>query len=201
MGGIFSYDNPIMSAISKIANCILLNMLFLICCIPIVTAGASFTAMYYTVEKNIKNNRGYVCSSFFTSFKENLKKATPVWILLFAIELIFLSDYFVVNHVRQAGNMLGNIYPLFFVMMILVALYAVWFFANLARFDNSVKNLMKNSLILMIRFPGTTFLILCALIFACVITYLIPIAGILMPVIATWLFSAPIEHVFTKCMK
>ena len=54
MGGIFSYDNPIMSAISKIANCILLNMLFLICCIPIVTAGASFTAMYYTVEKILK---------------------------------------------------------------------------------------------------------------------------------------------------
>ena len=113
MGGIFSYDNPIMSAISKIANCILLNMLFLICCIPIVTAGASFTAMYYTVEKNIKNNRGYVCSSFFTSFKENLKKATPVWLLILGIEIIFLSDYFVVNHVRQAGNMLGNIYPLF----------------------------------------------------------------------------------------
>ena len=75
------------------------------------------------------------------------------------------------------------------------------FFANLARFDNSVKNLMKNSLILMIRFPGTTVLIFFALIFACVITYLIPIAGFLMPVIAAWLFSAPIEHVFSKCMK
>ena len=170
MSGIFSYDNPIMSAISKIANCILLNMLFLICCIPIVTAGASFTAMYYTIEKNIKNNRGYVCSSFFISFKENLKKATPVWLLILGIEIIFLSDYFVVNHVRQ-------------------------------RFDNSVKNLMKNSLILMIRFPGTTVLIFFALIFACVITYLIPIAGFLMPVIAAWLFSAPIEHVFSKCMK
>ena len=105
------------------------------------------------------------------------------------------------NHVRQAGNILGNIYPLFLVMMVLVALYEVWFFANLARFDNSVKNLMKNSLILMIRFPGTTFLIFFALVFACVITYLIPIAGFLMPVIAAWLFSAPIEHVFSKCMK
>lgn len=201
MGGIFSYDNPIMSAISKIANCILLNMLFLLCCVPIVTAGASFTAMYYTVEKNIKNNRGYVCSSFFSSFKENLKKATPVWLLLVGIESIFLSDYFVIDYVRKAGKTLGNIYPLFVIMMILVALYAVWFFVNLARFDNSVKNLMRNSLILMIRFPGTSLLILCALSFGGVITYLIPIAGFLMPVITVWLISAPIECVFKKCIK
>ena len=198
MGGIFSYDNPIMSAISKIANCILLNMLFLICCVPVVTAGASFTAMYYTVEKNVKNNRGYVCSSFFTSFKDNFKKATPVWLLLLVLELIFLSDFFVINYVRQAGGMLGNIYPLFLVIMFLIALYAVWFFANLARFDNSVKNLMKNSLVLMIRFPGATLMIAFALIFAGVITYLIPIVVILMPVIAVWLFSAPIERVFSK---
>lgn len=200
MGGIFSYDNPIMSAISKIANCILLNMLFLICCVPVVTAGASFTAMYYTVEKNVKNNRGYVCSSFFTSFKENFKKATLVWLLLLVLELIFLSDFFVINYVRQAGGVLGNIFPLFLVIMFLIALYAVWFFANLARFDNSVKNLMKNSLVLMIRFPGATLMIALALIFAGVITYLIPIALVLMPVIAVWLFSAPIERVFSKCM-
>lgn len=200
MGGIFSYDNPIMSAISKITNCILLNMLFLLCCVPVVTAGASFTAMYYTVEKNVKNNRGYVCSSFFTSFKENFKKATQVWLLLLVLELIFLSDFFVVNYVRQAGEMLGNIYPLFLVIMFLIALYAVWFFANLARFDNSVKNLMKNSLVLMIRFPGATFMIAFALIFAGIITYLIPIAVVLMPVIAVWLFSAPIERGFSKCM-
>lgn len=200
MGGIFSYDNPIMSAISKIANCILLNMLFLLCCVPVVTAGASFTAMYYTVEKNVKNNRGYVCSSFFTSFKENFKKATPVWMLILVLELIFLSDFFVINYVRQAGGMLGNIYPLFLVIMFLIALYAVWFFANLARFDNSVKNLMKNSLVLMIRFPGATLMIVLALIFAGVITYLIPVAVVLMPVIAAWLFSAPIERVFSKCM-
>ena len=84
--------------------------------------------------------------------------------------------------------------------MFRIALYAVWFFANLARFDNSVKNLIKNSLVLMIRFPEATLMIALALIFAGVITYLIPIALVLMPVIAVWLFSAPIERVFSKCM-
>lgn len=195
---IFRYDNPIMSGISKIANCILLSMLWLAGCIPVITVGASTCALYYTVEKNIKNDRGYVVSSFWHAYKENLKQATVVCALLLAVEVVFLCDYWILDALEKSGHVLGNIYILFQIFMGLVLLYAVWVFAMLGRFQNIVRQIMKNSFILMVRHIGTSFVIAFCLTFGIVIVWLIPIAVFLMPTVVCWLISVPVERVFKK---
>lgn len=195
---LFRYDNPIMSGISKAANCIFLSMLWLAGCIPVITVGASTCALYYTVEKNIKNDRGYVASSFWHAYKENLKQASAVSAVLLAAELVFLCDFWILDAMEKEGHLFGNAGILFQVIMGLVLVYAVWVFAMLGSFQNTVPRIMKNSFILMIRHLGASFVIAFCLAFGAVVVWLIPLAVCLMPAVVFWLISAPVERVFQK---
>ena len=55
---------------NKVADLCILNIICLVCCIPIVTAGASITAMYYVTLKMVRNEEAYIVRSFFKSFKD-----------------------------------------------------------------------------------------------------------------------------------
>ena len=77
----FNLDSPVMQALGKMADLMWLNILTLICCIPVVTAGASLTAMHYMALKIVRNEECYITKGFFKSFKENFKQATLIWLL------------------------------------------------------------------------------------------------------------------------
>ena len=68
-------DNKFFTFMGRVADLCILNIICLICCIPIVTAGASITAMYYVTLKMVRNEEAYIVRSFFKSFKENIKQA------------------------------------------------------------------------------------------------------------------------------
>ena len=68
MGRLFSLDSPLFSFLSKVADLILLNILVIICCIPVITVGASMTALHYVVLKMVRDEESYIVRSFFKSF-------------------------------------------------------------------------------------------------------------------------------------
>ena len=70
MGRFFSMDNKFFTFMNKVADLCILNIICLVCCIPIVTAGASITAMYYVTLKMVRNEEAYIVRSFFKSFKD-----------------------------------------------------------------------------------------------------------------------------------
>ena len=53
--GLFNYDNPVWRFIGKLGDLILLNILWIVCSIPIVTAGAATTAVYYVTLKLVRD--------------------------------------------------------------------------------------------------------------------------------------------------
>ena len=71
MGRFFNMDNKFFAFMGRIADLCILNIICLVCCIPIVTAGASITAMYYVTLKMVRNEEAYIVRSFFKSFKDN----------------------------------------------------------------------------------------------------------------------------------
>ena len=73
MGRFFNMDNKFFTFMGRIADLCILNIICLVCCIPIVTAGASITAMYYVTLKMVRNEEAYIVRSFFKSFKDNFK--------------------------------------------------------------------------------------------------------------------------------
>lgn len=185
MGGIFNLESPIMQGLSKLADLVWLNILTFICCIPIVTIGASLTAQHYVVLKMVRNEEGYITRSFFKSFKENFKQATCIWLIFFAFILMFIGDVYIFAYSEIE-------FPKFLVIVVgafalIVALVFVYVFPVLSKFDNSVKNTIKNSfMIAVISLPKTILMLL---------IYILPVAIVylssyrLLPVAALFGFS------------
>ena len=71
MGRFFSIDSPLFSFLTKVADLILLNFLALIFCLPVITVGASLTALNYVALKIVRDEECYITRSFLKSFKEN----------------------------------------------------------------------------------------------------------------------------------
>ena len=83
MGGFFNYDNPVWRFVGRIWDLFILNLLWVICSIPIITFGAATTAMYYCTLKVAKDrDSGGMFRMFFHSFKDNIKQSTLIWIVM-----------------------------------------------------------------------------------------------------------------------
>lgn len=163
MGKLFNMDNPVWVAMGKFADLILLNCLFVICCLPVFTIGASWTALYYVTIRMARKEEGYITRDFFHSFKENFKQATIIWFLFLAVFLVFALDYYIYS-------MFPNVIPKVIIVVIMaVAMVAfvtmMYVFPLLSRFRNTIKNTIKNAfLISLLHIPHTVLLIILLLL-------------------------------------
>ena len=95
MRNLFNFDGPVLQFIHKIVYSVYLNILWFLCCIPIVTVGASTTALFYVTLKMSKNEEGNITKAFFHSFRENLKQGTLIWLILLALGILLGIDGYV----------------------------------------------------------------------------------------------------------
>ena len=161
MGRFFSMDNKFFTFMSKVADLCILNVLCLICCIPIITAGASITAMYYVTLKMVRNEEAYIVRSFFKSFKQNFKQATIINLIMLVAGVILYLDIRVANGMAgSAGLVFHVIFMAFAIVYFVLFLYV---YPILARFYNSIKNTIRNALFMAIRhLPYTVVMVLIA---------------------------------------
>ncbi|SFK73292.1 Uncharacterized membrane protein YesL [Lachnospiraceae bacterium KH1T2] len=158
MNRIFNYDGPLFGFLDKVANLFILNILFMVCCIPLFTIGASVTALNYMMLKIVRGEEGYIVKDFFKAFKENFKQATAIWLILALFGVIFGVDFYVLNHMKLA--MSPVIRTVIYALLVVWTFEFVYVFAVLSRFVNTVKQTMKNALLMSIRhLPWTALLI------------------------------------------
>jgi uncharacterized membrane protein YesL len=200
MGNLLNINNPIISGINKVLSCILVCVLWLICCIPVFTIGTSTTALYYTVQKVIKNDRGYIISEFFKSFRTNFKQTTPVWLVMLAIALILIGDIRILQMIVNSGNAWGNVYVFFELLLLVEVIYAIYVFSFFARFKNITKEILKNAAILAVKHIGSTIKILFILLFGGIIIYIIPLSVFIIPVVIVWFISVVLEKIYYRYM-
>lgn len=157
--GLFSYENPIWHFFGKFWSVLILNVLWIICSIPIFTIGASTTAVYYVTLKLVRNEDGYVIRSFFRSFKENFKQATTLWLIfLFAGAILGLDLWAILNlNVFPAGWFRSALVAVFIVALVLWLVLVTYIFPLLARFENTSRQAVWNALLISIRYIGSTF--------------------------------------------
>lgn len=166
MKRLFEMDGPFISILTKIADLVILNTLFIICSLPIVTLGASYTALYYVTLKMVKNEECYTAKSFFKSFKQNFKQATVLWLIIFVVGAVLYYDFKIINgdfsEVLLLSETTGSVMTVLLMSISLIYTFtSVYVFPVLSRFDNSNRNTLKNSLIMSIRhFPSTIAVIL-----------------------------------------
>lgn len=140
----FRYDSEFMMGVSKVADYVILNLLCLLFCIPIVTAGASVTATYYVAMKLVRGEEPSVWKSFYKSFKENLKQATVIWILALALMGFLAYDWYLLWDTQQIGN--NPVMRVGLAIVTVVVSFAVIsVFPFLARFQVSTKAAIRNA--------------------------------------------------------
>jgi uncharacterized membrane protein YesL len=100
MGKLFDLDSPILRVLGTLADLCLLNIMTLLGCLPIITAGASITAMHYVMLKMVRNQEGYIWKDFWKSFKENFGQATAIWSILLVFIGFFLQFCSIVHPMR-----------------------------------------------------------------------------------------------------
>lgn len=151
--GIFNYDNPVWRFIGKLGDLILLNILWVICSIPVFTIGASTTAVYYVTLKLSRDEEDSTIRSFFRSFKSNFGQATGIWLILLAVGLVLGVDFWFFSTRQMAmNNVLGAVLSAVSGGLLLIYLFTVTYvFALQARFYNSVKRTIFNAFFMSIR--------------------------------------------------
>lgn len=157
MGTIFSSD--FMYGVSKFVDMIILNLIYVLTCLPIFTIGAANVAMYEVALKLEEDTESYVFKSYIKAFKSNLKMATKVWCIMLMIGAVIFVDLI------YAGMNPGIISNVLYIAVLFIAtilsLLSAFIFPVMAKFKNQWKVHMKNALLMALaHLPYTILLIL-----------------------------------------
>lgn len=160
--GIFNPDSKFSLIMGRVFDLLILNLIFIFTSIPIITIGANYTALYYVTLKMAKNEESYILKSYWKSWRQNFRQATCIWLIFLLIGVFLVMDIFLVNHMTGAAVYLKYI---FFVMLFLWGMVLTYVFPVLSRFDNTVKQTIRNSLLMSIRhLPWTVLMLIINLI-------------------------------------
>lgn len=162
MKDFLSPDNAVMQFITKIALCVYLNLLWFVFCIPVFTAGASTTALFYVTLKMARNEEGNITKEFFHSFKNNFRQSTLIWLILLGIGIVLGVDGYVLYHLRFENAFWTIITAAFLVAVAAYVIVLLYIFPLMARFENTIPAMFKNSVI-----TGMHFL-LCTVLMAAI---------------------------------
>ena len=191
MKGKFSRVGEVLSGLIDL---IFAGLLWLLCSLPVVTLGAATTALYYTVMKCVRHNRGRVAPTFFHGFRSNFRQATLIWLLFLLWIAIGAADAYAFKRMGYGpGTVLHSLSRLFFVPLLL---YFPWVFAYISRFENTVTGTLKFTGWLMLRHFGRSVLLALELAGFLLIGWLLPALIPLLPAAVCLLMSLTIEPVF-----
>lgn len=156
MKNIFNLDSPMMQMLTRIGDMILLNVLFLLCCIPVITAGASLAAMHKMCQEIVYETDSSTVKGFFRAFRANFKQATVVWLVVLVVAVGLFCDYLLIVTYFSGSEAVKWMIILLVVLAALVACIAGYMMPLLVRYENKLRQHLNNAIILaVIKLPRT----------------------------------------------
>lgn len=143
----FSPDSKFMTVVSRFADLLLLNLVFLLTCLPVFTIGAAVTALYTMCFRLMREEYNGLLRSYFSAFKSNFRQATCIWLLLLLIVCPALFYFYVLFSMDSLLRYFGF---LFILISLLAAMTASYVFPWISQFENTTGQALKNALILSI---------------------------------------------------
>ena len=152
-------DSALMITMTRITDCIFLSLFWLLCCIPVVTMGASFAALYDASYRTFRQNERNSWQRFFGVFRENWKAGIVPSVVFLAAGWGLLKGTIALWNLAVAGTMSWMLFAaLAFVAVVLLGMLSI-LFPILSRFENSLGALLKNTVFLaMANLPRTAVL-------------------------------------------
>lgn len=148
------WNSPIMQKLGTVTNLVILNVLWLICCIPVVTVGAATAALYQTVFQYLTDGSDAVFLPFFQAFRQNFKQATLLWLPLAVLAAVLTVDGF---YLFANGH--GILLAFVVVAAAFILIVGAHLFPMAARFEMSCKAILKTAFSLtMLHLPSSALM-------------------------------------------
>ncbi len=154
---ILGSEGELIYILTKAGHVVILNMLWLVSCIPVFTIGTATTSLYYAMMKNIRRNRSYPTTEYFASFRRTFAGGS-VFTLILAVWLFVLYHLRTIALVQggETGTFLSRMY---LAIMAVTAGIAVYLFPVLSRFTMKLSSMAKLAFVMAVRYLGFTVLI------------------------------------------
>lgn len=200
MRNFFSIDNPVFVFLGKLFDLIVLNIIWLLLCIPLVTIVPATTAMYYTIVKVIRKERSYLLKEFFNSFKMNIKQGVIIDIIALVIAYVLYIDFSYSYNLLLSGDENGSVWFIVFLLITYVAVSTLLYsIAFLSRFVLKISQNMRLALYAALKHAGQTLLFMLIIL---AVVFLVWLTGgmaiIFLPSIALFGISFLMERILRK---
>lgn len=140
-GGFLAIDGPFMRTMELVLNLFLLNVITIICSLPIFTIGSAFCALHHQLYRMSCNREGYVIRDYFKDFKTNFKTATITWLMTLAVGFFLAIDFYLFYEQLVTVH---NLVKMGIFSLIVLYLYGlVYLFPVLARYDTTPKKAIQ----------------------------------------------------------
>lgn len=145
MNGFFNENNILNVALLKIWDIVLANLLFILCSIPLITIGPSFTALYHCTLRMVKGNNAGTLKTFFRAFKQNFKQSIIVWLITVLCAFILYNNFYFLK--EQSGIFSQVFLSLTFAMALLLIIINICIYPVIAAFEGTLIMQLKNAFI------------------------------------------------------
>lgn len=204
MSRFFNPDNPVMEFIAKIFDLVILNLIFIFSCVPIITIGASASALSYVTLKMVRGEDPYIWRNFWKSFRQNFKQGTLVWIFSILIFIFLGMDFYIIN--SQNTSLFAVVRILLWIVCAVALSVFLYVFPVISHFVCTTKQALKNALLMTFgHLPYTLMMLALAglLLFLCsssskLFAMIVVLSGICGFSVVSFVYSIMFDRIFQK---
>ena len=150
-----SIERPFFEFMGNIGDWIILNVLFVITSLPVLTIGMTVTAMYRVSLRRIRGESQYAAREYFEACREEWRQSTKLWLVFMITGGILLFDILYGKNLSKMLNIANG------VLLVLWCFTISYAFPLQARFQNSMKNTLMNALLLAFKnLPATLIMVI-----------------------------------------
>lgn len=160
MRGLINMDSKLFRVMTRVGDLMLLNVLLLVCSLPVITAGAALTAVYDMTLRILRDEDEGTVRGFFRAFRANFGQATKLWLVFLAVIAVSVGDLYAARLPELAAWQmpLTAVAGIQGVLLLALGQYA---FALTARYQNTLGGTLKNSgIFVLCRLPETLLMML-----------------------------------------
>ncbi len=204
MSRFFSPDNPVMEFIAKIFDLVVLNLIFIFSCVPVITIGASTSALSYVTLKMVRGEDPYIWRNFWKSFRQNFKQGTLVWIFSILIFICLGMDFYIIN--SQNTSLFAVVRILLWIVCAVALSVFLYVFPVISHFVCTTKQALKNALLMTFgHLPYTLVMLAIAglILFLCssstrTFAMIVALSGICGFSVISFIYSIMFDRIFQK---
>ena len=204
MSRFFNTHKPVIEFIAKIFYLVILKQIFIFSCVPIITIGASTSALSYVTLKMVRGEDPYIWRNFWKSFRQNFKQGTLVWIFSILIFIFLGMDFYIIN--SQNTSLFAVVRILLWIVCAVALSVFLYVFPVISHFVCTTKQALKNALLMTFgHLPYTLMMLALAglLLFLCsssskLFAMIVVLSGICGFSVVSFVYSIMFDRIFQK---